>query len=268
MKILLYICTQTQKHMEYKSIAQAKKVTGLSYLGMVNNSTKHEKAYKYDELVYTLYLAPAKMSGYEVCPMRTKECTRLCLNESGRNKMDVKENTINKSRIKKTKLFFEDRQFFMQWLVDEIYLAKKKAEKLGYHFSVRLNNTSDISPESFHMDYKGERVNILQIFPMVQFYDYTKVPKRVELLKKYKNYDVTFSYSGSNLQECISMLNNNVRVAVVFKEVPDKFWGRKVVNGDLYDMRYRDDRDVVVGLKFKRVRNKLSDTNKFVIQTP
>lgn len=252
--------------MEFKSISQAKKLTGLSYLGMVNNSTKHEKAYKYDELVYTLYLAPAKMSGYEVCPMRTKECTQLCLNESGRNKMDVKENTINKSRIKKTKLFFEDRQFFMSWLVEEIDIAKKRAENEGFHFSVRLNNTSDISPESFYLEVDGIKKNILELYPETQFYDYTKVPKRVELVKKYKNYDVTFSYSGNNLQDCISMLNNNIRVAVVFKEVPDKFWGRKVVNGDLYDMRYRDDRDVIVGLKYKRVRNKLINTNKFVIQ--
>jgi hypothetical protein len=145
-------------------------------------------------------------------------------------------------------------------------LAKKKAENERLHFSVRLNNTSDISPESFYIDVDGEKKNILQLFPDVQFYDYTKVPKRVELLKKYKNYDVTFSYSGSNLQECISMLNNNVRVAVVFKKVPDKFWGRVVVNGDTYDMRYRDHKDVIVGLKFKRVRNKLVDTNKFVIQ--
>lgn len=252
--------------MEFKSISQAKKLTGLSYLGMVNNSTKHEKAYKYDELVYTLYLAPAKMSGYEVCPMRTKECTQLCLNESGRNKMDTKENKINQSRIKKTKLFFEDRQFFMNWLIEELSIAKKRAENEGLHFSVRLNNTSDLSPESFYLDSDGTKKNILELFPETQFYDYTKVPKRVELVKKYKNYDVTFSYSGNNLQDCISMLNNNVRVAVVFKEVPDKFWGRKVINGDMYDMRYRDDRDVIVGLKFKRVRNKLVDTNKFVIQ--
>jgi len=252
--------------MEFKSISQAKKLTGLSYLGMVNNSTKHEKAYKYDELVYTLYLSPAKMSGYEVCPMRTKECTQLCLNESGRNKMDTKENKINQSRIKKTKLFFEDRQFFMRWLIEELSIAKNRAENEGLHFSVRLNNTSDLSPESFYLDIDGTKKNILELFPETQFYDYTKVPKRVELVKKYKNYDVTFSYSGNNLQDCISMLNNNVRVAVVFKEVPDKFWGRKVINGDMYDMRYRDDRDVIVGLKFKRVRNKLVDTNKFVIQ--
>lgn len=252
--------------MNYKSIAQAKRDTGLSYLGMVNNSTKHEKAYKYDELVYTLYLAPAKMSGYEVCPMRTKECTLLCLNESGRNKMDTHKNTINNSRIKKTKLFFEEREFFMGWMVDEIKQAKKKAEDLGYHFSVRLNNTSDISPESFYMSVDGVNVNVLQLFPDVQFYDYTKVPNRMRLKEKYKNYDLTFSFSGENMEECFKMLFNHTRVAMVFDKVPETYKGYKVVDGDLYDMRYRDEPNVIVGLKFKRVRNKLDKKYKFVIQ--
>ena len=57
------------------------------------------------------------------------------------------------------------------------------------NFSVRLNGTSDLSPEQFHL----EGVNILEIFPEVQFYDYTKVYKRIELTKKYTNYDITFS---------------------------------------------------------------------------
>jgi hypothetical protein len=91
--------------------------------------------------VYTLYLAPAKSSGYEVCPMRTEFCTKLCLNESGRNKMDTKKNTINNSRIKKTKMFFEDREFFVRWMIEEIKRSKLKSELLGYSFSVRLNNT-------------------------------------------------------------------------------------------------------------------------------
>ena len=108
MKIVLYLCTEQKKQiMIYKNISQSKKSTGLSYLGMVNNSTKHEKAYKFDELVYTLYLAPAKMSGYEVCPMRTKECTLLCLNESGRNKMDTHKNNCHSSRELEKKFLFE-----------------------------------------------------------------------------------------------------------------------------------------------------------------
>jgi hypothetical protein len=254
--------------MIYTNKTQARKLTGLSFLGSVSATTKHQKSLKYDELTYTLYLAPAKMSGYEVCPMRSKECTKLCLNESGMNKMTqkVKGDVINKARIKKTKLFFEQRQFFMSWLVDEIKSAKLKADKLGFKFSVRLNNTSDITPESFYMDIDNKKLNVLQIFPKVKFYDYTKVPNRDGLVKKYKNYDLTFSFSGTNFTDCVNMLNNNIRVAVVFKEVPTKFWGRKVIDGDLSDLRYRDARGVIVGLKYKHVRNKLTPDNKFVIQ--
>jgi hypothetical protein len=252
--------------MIYTTKAEAKRLTGLTYLGSVNKTTKHQKAYKYDELTYSLYLAPANMSGYEVCPMRTKECTKLCLNESGMNSMLMNDDEINKSRIKKTKLFFEHREFFVNWLIDEIYTAKLKAERLGYHFSVRLNNTSDLPPTLFYVTYKGEKRNILEIFPMVQFYDYTKVYNRIPLTKKYKNYDLTFSFSGTNFAECTKALENNIRVAVVFKELPKTFWDKKVIDGDLYDMRYRDKKNVIVGLKFKKVRTKLTKTSKFVIQ--
>jgi hypothetical protein len=250
--------------MDFKSKAQARKETGISYLGSVNLTTKHQKAYNYNELVYGLYLAPAKLSGYEVCPMRSPECTELCLNGSGMSIMY--EEMINRSRINKTKLFFEHRQFFMEWMIAEIESVKKKAEKNGYRFSIRLNNTSDISPESFHVVRNGKKINILDLYPTVQFYDYTKVPNRVELMKKYPNYDVTFSYSGFNMEKCQEMLNNGVRVAVVFNEVPETFMGYTVIDGDDYDMRYIDPNNVIIGLKFKRVKNKIQPNYKFVIQ--
>ena len=251
--------------MNYLNRCNAKKLTGLNYLGSVNLTTKHAKAYDYDELTYSLYLAPAKMSGYEVCPKRNEECTSLCLNESGMNRIDVRKNTINESRIKKTKLFFEEREFFVNWLIDEISITKKKAENLGYKFSVRLNNTSDISPELFYTTIDGKKKNLLEIFPDVQFYDYTKVYNRIKLTKKYSNYDLTFSFSGYNFEECIESLNNDVRVAVVFKKVPEKFWGYNVIDGDKYDMRYKDSTNVIVGLKFKTVRNKIKEQYKFVV---
>jgi hypothetical protein len=252
--------------MEFISRAKAKVETGINYLGSVSMTTKHVKSLKYDELTYSLYLAPAKLSGYEVCPMRTEECTSLCLNESGMNRMNMRDDMITKGRIKKTQLFFEHREYFVKWMIEEIIAAKKKAEKLGYTFSVRLNNTSDISPESFYLDVNGKKKNILQIFPTVMFYDYSKVPKRVELVKKYTNYDLTFSFSGENFTECIDMLNNGVRVAVVFKKkIPDTFWGKEVIDGDLYDMRYKDKGGIIVGLKYKVTRNRPQKDSKFVI---
>jgi len=252
----------TQTLPQYQNKAQAKRMTGLSYLGGINTSSKIKKGLKYDEMTYILYLAPADRSGYEVCPMRSDECTAACLNESGHNRIDIHENTINKARITKTKLFFENRPFFMGWLIDEIRSAQKKAIAAGMNFSVRLNGTSDLSPEQFHL----EGVNILEIFPEVQFYDYTKVYKRIELTKKYTNYDITFSYSGSNAIQCMDALNAGIRVAMVFEEVPANFLGYEVIDGDAYDMRYQDQGGVIVGLKYKKVRNKLDlSKSSFVI---
>jgi hypothetical protein len=248
--------------MIYQNRAQAKRMTGLSYLGGIATSSKIAKGLKYDEMTYILYLAPADRSGYEVCPMRSAECTAACNNESGHNRIDIHDNTINKARITKTKLFFEQRRFFMQWLQDEISAASKKAQAAGNKFSVRLNGTSDLSPEQFQLDGK----NILELFPEIQFYDYTKVPKRIQLTKKYSNYDITFSYSGANAVQCQDALLQGTRVAVVFEEVPDTFWGRPVIDGDQYDMRYIDPSPVIIGLKYKQVRNKLDkSTTSFVI---
>jgi len=252
--------------MIYKNRAEAKRLTGLAYVGMVNNSAKHEKAYHYNEMVYTIYLAPAKSSAYEDCPGRTAECTAACLNMSGRNIMDVGREVINGSRIKKTKLIFEEKEFITRWIFDEITAAKAKAEKKGFRFSVRLNNTSDISPEDFTIVEDGVIINILDKFQDVQFYDYTKVASRVELLKKYDNYDLTFSYNGHNWDECVQMLNNNIRVGVVFLNVPETYLGYKVINGNDYDMRYLDPKDVIIGLPYKKVRTKLKEDNSFVIR--
>ena len=250
--------------MNYKNQADARRQVGVTYLTSVSMTVKHMKSLKYGELTQTLYLAPAKMSGYEVCPGRNAECSRLCLNQSGKNIGPQKErgDFINKSRITKTKLFFEQRDFFMDWLIAEVEAAKRKAERMTYKLSIRLNNTSDISPEEFTRN--GQ--NILQMYPEIQFYDYTKVPARVELMKKYPNYDVTFSYTGYNLTECQNMLLNKIRVAVVFKRVPDEWMGYPVIDGDAYDMRYKDDNAVIVGLKYKTVRNKLTSNIKFVVQ--
>ena len=42
--------------------------------------------------------------------------------------------------------------------------------------------------------------------------------------------------------------------------------GYKVIDGDAYDMRYLDEQGVIVGLKFKFVRNKIDTANnKFII---
>lgn len=257
--------SKSKSRLNFTTISKASKDTGLSYLGNVASSSKIAKGLAYNEMTYILYLAPANSSGYEVCSMRTDECTEACLNESGHNRIDVKKNAINNARIKKTRMFFEDREFFMEWLVTEIEKAKFKAESAGYRFSVRLNGTSDIDITTF----KFRGVNILQFFPDVEFYDYTKVAKRFRLLSRYPNYDLTYSFSGHNMLQCLELLSKGEgRVAMVFegKTLPVSFMGYKVIDGDAYDMRYLDEQGVIVGLKFKKVRNKIDTANnKFII---
>jgi len=254
--------------MEYKSKDQARRETGLAYLGSVNMTTKHKKGFKYNELNYSLYLSPAKSSGYEVCPGRTDECTRLCLNESGMNTMTqkVKGDVINACRITKTRLFIENREYFVRWMIDEIMSTKKKAEKLGYGFNVRINNTSDIDPRTMSIRENGIVKNVLDIFPDVQFYDYTKVAGRTAILERYPNYDLTYSFTGYNWDVCLNMLNGGIRVAVVFMKVPETYEGYPVIDGDLYDNRTKDAGPVIIGLKYKRTRNRPLPTDKFVIQ--
>ena len=251
--------------MKFTTIGNAKKLTGLSYLGSVASSSKIAKGLKYNEMTYILYLAPAEQSGYNVCPGSTAECREACLTESGHNRIDVKKNAINKARIKKTKLFFEHREFFMGWLVAEISKAKVDAIAKGFTFSVRLNGTSDIQPTLFKFNGKV----IFDIFNEVTFYDYTKVANRFKLLDKYSNYDLTYSFSGYNMLQSLELLENNKgRVAMVFegKQLPISFMGYKVIDGDAYDMRHLDETGVIVGLKFKFVRTKIDTAhNKFII---
>ena len=184
---------------------------------------------------------------------------------SGRNKVSrlSGRDDIDGSRITKTRLFFANREVFMRLMLHEIKLEKKRAKLRGHEFSVRINGTSDLNPTLFKLGKK----NILQMFPNVMFYDYTKVPNYLELMKKYPNYDITWSIDGSkdNFKLGMDYLKDGGRIAVVFgtETMPKTFMGYKVIDGDKYDARYKDG-NVVVGLKFKRTAENFKK-GKFVM---
>lgn len=251
--------------MEFKTRSKAKKQTNISYLSSINSSSKIKKNGKHGMYTFVLYLAPSKLSGYNTCPMATKECINGCLNTSGRTIIDNK-NTIQNARINKTKLYFEHREFFMKWLVAEIQAAKQKSIKDNMEFSVRLNGTSDIDWSIPKLDGK----NIYQIFPDVQFYEYTKVYKRV-LSDILNNLHLTFSYTGENWKWCEIALKKSINVAVVFSNDNfPKYWNDyKVIDGNKTDYRSNDEIGVIVGLPFKKIKdkNKMNEVlnSKFVV---
>ena len=233
---------------------------------------------------YILHLAPAKLSGHEVCPKRTVGCTDSCLNTAGRGGMFKRgevTNVIQEARIRKTKLFFADRDAFMVQLVKDIQLGIKQSERLGLIPVFRLNGTSDLSWEKYSVDAfinsSGKLVfpaNIFERFPEVQFYDYTKVLGRK--VQGISNYHLTFSAADGNDNDVYAAAKQGYNIATVFgikKTVAmPKFYSiatnygvdmeMPVFNGDESDLRFLDPKGVIVGLYAKGKAKK--DTSGFV----
>jgi hypothetical protein len=218
---------------------------------------------------YILHLAPADLSGYETCAKRTDGCTAACLNTAGRGgmfKRGENTNVIQQARIRKTKMFFENRVEFMATLVKDIELAIKQSKKMELVPVFRLNGTSDLSWEKYEVVRNGKLFrNIFTAFPEVQFYDYTKVLGRK--VKEYSNYQLTFSAADGNDSDVLKAMNEGLNVAVVFGikktlPMPVDYLNRPVFNGDESDLRFLDPKGVIVGLYAKGKAKK--DTTGFV----
>lgn len=218
---------------------------------------------------YILHLAPANLSGYETCAKRTLGCTDACLNLAGRGgmfKRGENTNVIQQARIRKTKMFFENRVEFMTTLVKDIELAIKQSKKMELVPVFRLNGTSDLSWEKYEVVRNGQLFrNIFTAFPEVQFYDYTKVLGRK--VKEYSNYQLTFSAADGNDSDVLKAMNEGLNVAVVFGikktlPMPVDYHNRPVFNGDESDLRFLDPKGVIVGLYAKGKAKK--DTTGFV----
>jgi len=222
---------------------------------------KIQKGTKLGYLSFILHLAPATLSGKEVCPKRTAGCTAACLNTAGRGGMFKKGETTNmiqQARIRKTKYFFEARDYFMNDLYADIKKAIKFAERKGLTPVFRLNGTSDLSWEKYTIQDK----TIFELFPQVQFYDYTKVPGRK--VSKFPNYHLTFSRADGNGKDSARAMDDGMNVTVVFDKMPETYAGRPVIDGDETDLRFLDPKGVVVGLKAKGKAKK--DYSGFVIR--
>ena len=242
-------------NIKWKGYDKTIKEVGVSYLGAVAQSAKLRHSLYHKVSTYGIYLASADLSGFNVCP-NSEYCKDNCLNGSGHNRVNrlSKKDTIDRSRTIKTRLLFANKEVFMRIMIHEIEKERKKAENNGTFFSIRLNCTSDINPIAFTLNGK----NILEIFPDIQFYDYTKVLNRIALAKKYSNYDITWSIDGSekNREIGLELLKNGGRVAVVYGEndMPKTWYGYECCNGDETDYRPSDIAPVCA-LKFKKTAN-------------
>ncbi len=238
----------------------------LTKLMFTSGNPKTDKNLKIESLkkywIKRLNLAPASISGFNTCASASQGCREACLHEAG-NPVFMPQKTLG--RVNRTQLYFKDRAKFLSMITREIRNHEINCKKHDLKPVVRLNTTSDIMWENH---------KIFELFPNVQFYDYTKHFNRmIKYLKSDmpKNYHLTFSRNEANDFQSTQVLKAGGNVAVVFrKELPETYKGFKVINGDEHDLRFLDEANVVVGLKEKLTIDKKTgklgrDNSGFVV---
>lgn len=223
-----------------------------------------------------------------VCYGSSKQCRVGCLEGTGRNNAKG----AHESKYRRMAALYKDPVAFLRMVLLQFQRQINDGRIMETEQFFRLNYLSDIPWELFVPDLFHH-----EMFRDVQFYDYTKVEGRIpkpwepEAVSVYKketgvsppyNYDLTYSYSGGNIESCKRELARGHRVAVVFlargskqsgmdklPELPRRWWGHDVVSGDLSDARPCDPpnavnaRPVIVGLTYKMVAGiGLRDVNK------
>ena len=210
-----------------------------------------------------------KYAGQNTCPFAGR-CAKHCLSNCGRNRFD----SAKAARVRRTKLYYDERVLFYAMLRGDLAALENRARKQGLKPTMRLNCLSDIAWEDD--DVEGGK-NIFELHPGIQFYDYTKVPYR--MLKPLPvNYHLTYSVSERTPVGFVdSCLDIGVNVAIVFNgELPKRIEGescsrtkRKVIDGDVNDLRFLDRKGVIVGLRYKKAfTNKDGSAYKPVKDTP
>ena len=206
-------------------------------------------------LLYGLSLAPAKVSGHQVCASSSAGCRKACIFTSGCGGYP----SVSLARIARTRAWFQKRGEFKEKFLEELGNAERLAERRGRRLGVRLNVFSDIMWENIFPEVFTE-------FPEVTFYDYSK---HFERMMKFcrgdsfpANYYLTFSRSENNWDQCHEVLKAGRNVSVPFTinqvmhpennvPLPKRYKGFKVFNGDETDLRFLDPQGVIVGIKTK-----------------
>ena len=226
----------------------------MKLLNAGNNKTI--KGEKLGWRTYGLHLAPHTLSGKNVCAHASAGCAAACLNTAGRGIM----HSVQEARIRKTKWFYENRKAFLLQLIKEIKSGEKSARRAQMNPCFRLNLTSDLP---------WHQLSVILEYPKLLFYDYTKDKKRMLRYLNGElppNYYLTYSRSEETEDEEIhDLCNKGGNVAVVFRDyLPATWQGIEVIDGDINDLRFLDERGKIVGLKAKGLAKK--DETGFVLE--
>jgi len=217
-----------------------------NFLLGINSSSKIVKGKKLNTFTGVLYLASHTMvSSKTLCPNAIRNgCHVDCLVSSGMLGMRTQQLAM----ISRTLYYIHFRKEFLAQLRLEI---TKGYKRYNDSFAIRLNGTSDINWKA-----------IVNEFPHVQFYDYTK-NKNMMIKNKNKNHHYTFSgsmYSAYSRKELSEAIQSGLNVAIAFNtkeskkdtlKIPKKIFNRQLVSFDDTDVRFKDKAGSIGYLKRK-----------------
>jgi hypothetical protein len=233
----------------------------LKKVNLLSPGNTNTKTAKNSLKTFILYLTPGTVGKKNMCPMASAGCLQACLYTAG---FAGVYKSVNTARLRKTEYFIANKQSFILQLSNEIMKQYVKAKKGDYKIAFRLNGTSDLDFIFMLQKYANLDISTLKDFAV--FYDYTKILGKAKKYLKHPNYTVTFSRSESNEAETNEAIKLGINVAAVFSgDLPNKYKGAPVVNGDKSDLVMLYNKGVILGLKAKGKAKK--DTSGFVINT-
>lgn len=193
--------------------------------------------------IYGLSLTPWTFSGHNVCRQASPECQAGCVAFSGRGGQPH----VIAGRTAKTRFLAEHPSSFMAILMFEIAaVAVEATEHQSSVLAIRLNAFSDLPWESLYPP-------LIESYPGIQFYDYTKWTARRSLPNYHLTYSADERWTFAAIERQVRMGEN---VAVIFRvaqasPLPNSWRELTVIDGDVDDQRWEDPRGVVVGLRAK-----------------
>lgn len=205
-------------------------------------------------LAWSLSLAAHRTGGTNVCPASTPACRKHCVGFGGKGLYA----TTKLARQARVSFLMTNPAAFMRLWIAEIDKAVTECEKIGTGCAIRPNAFADIA---------WERVApwMFDMFPTVQFYDYTKrldrgMPTVGDNFEHWlpDNYSLTVSATErwNTNQTHVKRVSRDANVAVIFDtkrghDLPAEYAGVPVVDGDKSDLRFKDPQGVIVGLRAK-----------------
>jgi hypothetical protein len=216
------------------------------------SNPKTAKGERAGYLTAALHLAPAMVSGRNVCPHSTAGCADACLNTAGRGAMS------DPGRAHPAHAPLDARPGGVPGDAGSGARAPRTARGGAGDAPCCATERAERPTVGAVPGQRGGETfpHVFAAFPGVVFYDYTKWPIHKRRVEGIENYSLTFSLAEDNDERAADALRAGVNVAVVFAgELPERFSvagvEAPVIDGDANDLRFTDPRGCVVGLSAK-----------------